>query len=188
MTTIVQRAAAVARAVSPVLLALVLGAVPLQAQQEPAGCAAADFHVLDFWVGRWDVFVGKQLVGRDQVAKLLDDCAVTEEWTGLNGERGNSLFYYLPAARTWKQVWVTNRALAPGGVKEKTLTARLPDGGVQFQGEIAQRNGGVYLDRTTLTPLENGDVRQVIAMSTDGGLTWETTFDGLYVREKEEGL
>jgi hypothetical protein len=186
MITIFRRAAAVAGA-APLMMLAALPTAPLHAQQEAAGCTAADFHVLDFWVGRWDVFVGKQEVGRDHVAKLLDDCAITEDWTGLNGERGNSLFYYLPAARTWKQVWVTNRALAPGGVKEKTLISRLPDGGVVFQGEIAQRNGGVYLDRTTLTPLENGDVHQVIAMSTDGGLTWETTFDGRYVREKGVG-
>lgn len=187
MTTIFRRAAAVPRVAAPMVLGLLL-TLPLHAQQEPAGCTSADFHVLDFWVGRWDVFVGKQEVGRDHVAKLLDDCAITEDWTGLNGQLGNSLFYYMPATKTWKQVWVTNRALAPGGVKEKTLTARLPDGSVVFQGEIAQRNGGVYLDRTTLTPLKNGDVHQVIAMSTDGGLTWETTFDGLYVREKGEGM
>jgi hypothetical protein len=38
------------------------------------------------------------------------------------------------------------------------------------------------LDRTTLTPLADGRVRQVIERSSDGGTTWTTGFDAMYVR------
>lgn len=68
-----------------------------------------------------------------------------------------------------------------GGVKEKRLMERYEDGGVRFQGEIALPDGRTYLDRTTLSPLDGGRVRQHIEISTDGGRSWRTTFDAVYV-------
>lgn len=38
------------------------------------------------------------------------------------------------------------------------------------------------LDRTTLTPLPGGGLRQVIEISTDQGATWQTTFVAEYRR------
>jgi hypothetical protein len=52
---------------------------------------------------------------------------------------------------------------------------------VRFQGAIPLPGGGQYLDRTTLTPLEDGAVRQVIEVSRDGE-SWRTVFDAVYVR------
>ena len=86
------------------------------------------------------------------VAKVLGGCAVTEEWTAADGSRGSSLFYYVVNEKQWKQVWVTDLALHPGGLKEKHLVARFADGGVRFQGEIALPDGRRILDRTTLHP------------------------------------
>ncbi len=79
-------------------------------------------------------------------------------------------------------MWVTESATSPGGVKEKRLVERLAGGALRFQGEIPVAGGGSYLDRTTLTPVPGGRVRQVIEISTDGGATWKTTFDAEYVR------
>ncbi len=78
-------------------------------------------------------------------------------------------------------MWVTENATVPGGVKEKRLIERLEDGSVRFQGEIPMENGEGYLDRTTLTPLPDGRVRQHIEVSTDRGAAWRTTFDAVYV-------
>lgn len=154
------------------------------APQQPSAPACADvpgFAALDFWVGEWDVLVEQEKVGENTIEKVLDGCAVTELWRAGGGGEGRSLFYYTPATDTWKQVWVTGRAAAPGGVKEKILIARYDGGGVRFQGEIPLPDGGAYLDRTTLTPLEGGRVRQHIEVSTDGGESWRTTFDAVYV-------
>ncbi len=164
------------------LLALTAGHA---APQQPAVPPCADvpgFSTLDFWVGKWDVLVNGETVGTNSIQKILDGCAVTELWRGSGGSEGRSLFYYTPATDTWKQVWVTVGAAAPGGVKEKTLIARYDDGGVRFQGEIALPDGRAYLDRTTLTPLDGDRVRQHIEVSTDGGESWRTTFDAVYVR------
>jgi hypothetical protein len=177
------------RAASPATLAALATAVVLAAiapsarAQAPArpNCEADSlFHALDFWVGSWNVYEGDALDGRDVVTKTLGGCAVTEDWTGHDGSRGFSLFYVEPVGRRWKQVWVTEQALAPGGLKEKHLIARLPDGGVRFQGELRLPNGRWFFDRTTLHPLAGGEVRQVIEISTDGGDTWRTTYDARY--------
>lgn len=166
----------------PIALAAAVAclAAPAAAQQA-APCTDVDgFHRLDFWLGSWDVYAGGQQVGTNHIEAVLDGCAVTERWRSAAGGEGRSLFYFTPATGAWKQVWVTGSATAPGGVKEKTLVAEHDDGGVVFQGEIPLPGGSSYLDRTTLTPLPDGTVRQHIEISTDGGTTWRTTFDAVY--------
>lgn len=142
------------------------------------------FHALDFWVGDWTVVdsTGAPL-GTNRIEKILNGCAVTEWWHETDSE-GRSLFYYVPAQRTWKQVWVTPSALVPGGLKEKHMIAH-GTGRVRFQGEIIGPAGGLILDRTTLTVMSQGRVRQVIEISRDGGTTWRTSFDGIYVPTKK---
>ena len=75
------------------------------------------------------------------------------------------------------------KRLAPGGLKEKQLIAVMEDGGVRFQGEIPAEGGGIYYDRTTLTPLDDGSVRQLIEWSADGE-SWNVSFDANYVRRE----
>jgi len=140
------------------------------------------YQLLDFWLGKWDVYAGDALDGHDVITRMLNGCAVTEEWTDANGTKGFSLFYYLPMQQEWHQVWVTDYAAQSGGVKEKKLVARLDDGGVRFQGTIIGPRGNPYLDRTTLTPLPGGEVRQVIEYSRDGGATWNVVYDAVYRR------
>ena len=149
------------------------------AQARP-GCAAdSAFAMLDFWVGDWNVYQDTTLVGTNRIEKVLSGCAVIEHWRAVGGAEGKSLFYYQPATAQWKQVWVTENPASPGSVKEKVLTEKLAGGGVRFQGEIPLRGGATYLDRTTLTPLPDGRVRQLIEIARDGK-TWETTFDAVY--------
>jgi hypothetical protein len=149
-------------------------APPVSCDEDPA------FHRLDFWLGNWEVFEGDTLVGTNRIEKLLDGCAILENWTDTSGGQGKSLFYYQRATATWKQVWVTDQAGRPGGLKEKKLIETLSDGGLRFQGEIPLAKGGHYLDRTTLTPLPGGLVRQVIEISKDDGRNWDKGFDAIY--------
>jgi DNA-binding beta-propeller fold protein YncE len=168
-----------------VMLAAVSAPAVAQAQEQTLSCSEdAAFAWLDFWLGSWDVLIEDELRGRNKIRKILDGCAVTEEWTSAEGSRGFSLFYFEPRARTWKQIWVTDRALGRGGIKEKALVERFPDGGVRFQGVSSLPDGRSYLDRTTLLPLGADEVRQWIETSTDGGETWQTVFDALYARNE----
>ena len=155
-----------------------------QQMPEPHACKKDPaYNKLDFWVGDWDVFEKnekgvEEKAGTDLVEKVLDGCAVIENWKSADGFEGKSLFYYRPVQKDWKQVWVTDT----GPMKEKALILELPDGGIRFQGELAKRSGGTYLDRTTLTPMAGGKVHQVIEFSLDGGKTWRTGFDAEYRR------
>lgn len=168
---------------------LVLGAI-LQVGHLPASLAAqttacADdpgFSELNFWVGEWDLLVGGVSVGTNRVEKILAECAILEHWTDESGSRGIVLFYYIRATGQWKQVWVTESAATPGGVKETELRARLQSGGLQFEGDVLLAGGGSYLDRTTLTPQPDGTVRRVIEVSRDRSL-WQVVFDAVYRRQ-----
>lgn len=167
------------------LVGLVAGANTMSAQSAPDPKCSSDsaYHVLDFWVGSWQVVgpTGTKL-GTNRIEKVLDGCAITESWKEDDGE-GRSLFYYVPAQRAWKQVWVTPQALQPGGVKEKHMIAQ-SEGSARFQGEIVGPRGGLILDRTTLSKMPGGNVHQVIEISRDGGATWKVTFDGTYIPVK----
>ncbi len=143
-------------------------------------CNTPAHHLLDFWLGSWRVVVGEeqQQVGKNSINSILNGCAIIENWTNIGGSEGKSLFYYHDVEKLWKQVWVTDNQ----GLKEKHLIGVADDGAVRFQGEIRQENGALILDRTTLFPLEEGRVRQLIEQSVDGGETWQKIFDALYLQ------
>jgi hypothetical protein len=142
-----------------------------------------EFHVLDFWIGNWRVTTNGTYAGSDAVTSELEGCAVIERWSDADGSHGIGLFVYDLFAGSWKQTWVTDRATGIGGLKYKSLVARYPNGGTRFEGVLPAPPGHrPVLDRTTLTPLHDGTVRQVIEISTDGGSTWTNEFDAIYTR------
>ena len=171
------------RSWSALLLSL---ALPAAAHgQQGAGCRGdSTYAALDFWLGEWDVFVGDRQVGTNRVTRILEGCAVVEEWRDGEGGEGRSLFYVEPGTHRWKQVWVTDGAVQVGGTKEKHLIARLSGGGVRFQGELPLSDGRLILDRTTLTPVRPGEVRQLIETSRDGGTTSRAGFDARYRKHR----
>jgi len=151
---------------------------------EPPCRAADDGKALDFWLGEWTVTSedGVTPFGVNRIEMALDGCAIFENWTGSTGGEGKSLFSFDARRGVWDQVWVTGDTGKPGGVKHKRLTQHV-GGGVRFEGTLISENGAPYLDRTTLTPLGDGRVRQLIEISTDGGKSWRATFDGYYARK-----
>lgn len=155
--------------------------VPSNAQNSTSPCQEQEkFQLLEFWVGQWDVYMGDQKIGTNHIQKVVDGCAIIENWTSGKGATGKSLFYYYPKEQRWKQVWVTENPFSNGGVKEKEHVKTLENGGTIFQGTVISAKGAEYLDRTTLNPLENGDVEQIIEISTDGGENWRQMFKGVY--------
>ena len=152
-----------------------------------AAAACADeprLRALDFWIGRWTVSWYGEFVGHNVIEKALDGCAVTERWLDFRGRAAFSLFWYDRNEDRWKQVFLTDRALEVGATKEKAeATLLTTPHRVRFQGSYPGReNGKIIDDRTTLTLEAPDHVRQHIEISTDGGKTWHTTFDGEYRR------
>ncbi len=163
-----------------ITLLLLCSSIAVAQDPEIKRCSAlSDYSLLDFWVGEWNVYSGEEKIGENRIEKVLNGCAVIEHWTAADGGEGKSLFY-IDADGVWQQVWVTEYSANPGGMKEKTHMETLPNGATQFQGELEHPRIGKYLDRTTLTPLDEGEVKQVIEISRDGGETWQTTFDAVY--------
>jgi len=165
----------------PSLSAQAIAAQDVKIEQCPI---SPEYSQLDFWLGDWEVFADQQKVGDNRIEKILGGCIVMEHWTGADGKQGKSVFYYDLVNKTWKQLWFTQWANFPGGIKEKILVKKFRYGGVRFQGLIANADGGTYLDRTTLTPLANGNVRQLIEVSEDEGDNWRPTFDAIYKRRE----
>jgi len=143
-------------------------------------------HALDFWLGVWDVADAEgNPQGTDRVRPILRDCAITEDWQGATGYQGHSLFYFHSWLGQWRQVWMTATPNRPGSVKEKRLVESLSDGGVRFQGEMMVSPDHHVLDRTTLRPLPDGRVYQLIERSNDDGASWTTSFEGWYSRRAD---
>lgn len=160
----------------------------IYAQDEPPCEAHPMGAALNFWLGNWRVVSpdAKTVYGQNVIEADLAGCVIFEHWSGTRGGEGKSLFYFNAKTGDWDQLWVTTDTSQPGGLKHKRLVDRFDDGSVRFQGAYPDTDGNQILDRTTLTPLENGDVRQLIEVSRDGGGEWLESFDATYKRESIE--
>jgi len=160
---------------SRLLFLLIL--IPFSAfgQDDECTCCSVERNQFDFWIGEWDVYAKDQLVGHNTIAKILDGCALSEEWVSAAGNKGNSYNYYDEEYNHWNQVWVddsgSNLELSGFFTGEKMILKTNPKRG---------ENGEIIIDRISWTPLENGDVRQLWERSKDTGGTWEPVFNGLY--------
>jgi hypothetical protein len=78
---------------------------------EPAPCSAPEFHQFDFWIGDWDVFDtgGSTPVAHVLVDRVVDGCALREQYSGSDGHKGQSFSIYDASRKVWHQTWVTNR-------------------------------------------------------------------------------
>jgi hypothetical protein len=152
-----------------------------QANRNLRPCAAApENRQFDFWVGEWDVQNPKgQPAGTSSVQLILGDCTIFENWTSASGTySGKSFNIYNSSLKKWQQFWTDDK----GGVLE--FTGEYRDGELRYTGESLDQKGNHVLHRLTFFNLAPARVRQLWEQSTDGGKTWTTVFDGLYVRKK----
>jgi len=159
-----------------IALSLVVPVTLVAQAKGPPPCASAEHHQFDFWIGKWTVSdsAGKQ-VGTSEVQSISGGCGLLENWQDMNGGSGKSLNMYEPSAKHWTQTWVGS-----GGAVLR-LSGGLEDGKMVLRGERVTARGPIR-DRITWAPLPDGRVRQTWDISTDGGTTWQTTFDGYYAR------
>ncbi|HKP87000.1 MAG TPA: tetratricopeptide repeat protein [Blastocatellia bacterium] len=133
----------------------------------------------DFWVGDWDVQTAQgQPVGTNTIQRIEDGCIVLENWTGLQGGTGKSMNFYNAGTGKWRQVWVSST----GGVTE--YQGEYKDGAMRYEGDTFSRAGKRVMLRLTFFNQGADRVRQFSEQSTDGGKTWTTQYDFIYVRKK----
>ena len=134
----------------------------------------APWRQLDFWVGSWDVYDRSgNRVGQSRIERILGDCVVLENWKGA-GE-GKSWNTWNAARKRWEQSWVDSSATPI------FFTGQLEDGVMVYHSDQPQPDGAPYERRLTFTPLPGHRVRQLSRGTADGGKTWSTEYDFIYV-------
>jgi hypothetical protein len=149
-------------------------------------CTAAPFRQFDFWLGEWEVFdPNGRKIGTNSITSTNDGCVLLESWTDMAGGTGSSFNFYENTTERWHQFWVnssgnaTPLSAAPDGTP-MPMSGGLVDGKMVLQSPPATRPR----NRWTWSKAEGGKVRQHAEQSDDEGVTWRTTFDGLYVKAK----
>lgn len=144
----------------------------------PPGCPAEVRRQFDFWVGNWDVTEGGKPAGENRIERILEGCALLENWSGAGGMAGKSLNFYDPRREQWHQTWVDDRGGSLG------LDGKFIGGSMVLKGTQKDKAGKTIVNRITWTALPSGQVRQLWDTSSDDGKSWTVAFDGLYTRKK----
>lgn len=160
------------------LLAVLLpGAASAQAAPATPPCQSPEYRQFDFWIGEWDVFnPAGQKVGQNTIRSAMNGCVLHESYDSPPAYHGESFNIWDARRGVWHQSWVD-----VGGLL-LTVEGGLENGAMVLQGESSRPDGSPILNRITWTPNEDGTVRQHWQVSSDGGTTWTTSFDGLYRR------
>jgi tetratricopeptide (TPR) repeat protein len=133
---------------------------------------------LDFWIGKWDVLtVQGQKAGVNIIEPFADGCSLMENWTAMNGGNGKSINYYDASTQKWYQHWIGSGG---GALRYEGV---FKDGAMRYEGETIA-NGVKSHHRLTFSKNDDGSVRQFAEISTDGGKTWNVSYDFKYVKAK----
>ena len=147
------------------LLALAIA----QAVAAASPCAAPEYHQLDFWAGRWDVYNRAGKLVAHSLIETVYGCGIRENWMPLNNQPGGSLSIYVPEKKRWEQFWIDSsgsRAFFSGGWNGSAM--------------VITGKWGRPLVRMTYSKNADGSVRQFGQQSTDDGKTWKPAFDFTY--------
>ena len=137
-------------------------------------CAAPEYHQLDFWAGRWDVYAKDQMVAHSLIEKVYG-CGIRENWMPIGKPGGGSLSIYVPEDKGWEQFWIDSsgtRASLRGGWNGSAMV-------------ITGKWGGPLV-RMSYSKNADGSVRQFGEQSIDDGKSWKPSFDFTYRPAKEQ--
>jgi tetratricopeptide (TPR) repeat protein len=148
-----------------------------KAKESQPGCDSAESKQFDFWVGDWSVYISGQEVGTNSIEKILNGCALQENWAGRVGDHGKSFNTYNTGLKQWQQHWVDDQ----GNIT--TYLGSWKDNAMVFLSQSVDQKGTPQYLRMTFTPIDENTVRQLIENSTDQGKSWTPSFDGKYQRK-----
>jgi hypothetical protein len=169
------------------LLALALAAIVLAASvvlaqsQTQYGCDSPESRQLDFWVGEWRLAYkqgGKDVTSTNRISKVLDGCAILEEFSGAPGTKldGRSYSTYDRATRRWKQTWVDNTA------SYLEFDGATVDGDMAFVRSFT-KDGKTTHQRMVFRDVKPDSLTWLWQSSADGN-TWSTQWEIAYKRIK----
>jgi hypothetical protein len=157
--------------------ALLVGGSQCMSAEDPPrpDCKDGASRQFDFWVGRWRVTENGKPAGDNRIERILEGCALLENWTGAQGGEGKSLNFFDRDDGLWHQTWIDRS----GGAL--FLAGRFENGAMRMEGErAATGKEPPTRHRITWTPLPGGKVRQLWESTPVGKDQWSTQFDGLY--------
>ena len=155
---------------------------PTSSSAPPRPCLSdARYRVFDFWVGEWDVRPTKrpeQPPSQSRIEKIEDGCVIYEQYTTAQGYSGRSFNAYDPERKEWQQFYVDNT----GGIHHYRGQAK--DGNLYFEAAAVSLPGEAAPVRLKMTFVNQGPdkLRQHFQKSSDGGKTWQPTWDFTYTR------
>ena len=144
------------------------------------GCMEPERHQLDFWLGDWDTFEPEGDLGpsqaRARVDSILAGCVVHELYEQTDGLVGDSFLSYDAITKQCQQTWVTNFGAY------MFLTGTYADGVLTLEGTSHTKTRDV--PHRITWKRERGGVRETGVMSIDGGKTWVSAFDVLFLKHE----
>jgi uncharacterized protein DUF1579 len=162
--------------------ALLAAAAWAQSAPPAYGCDSPEAHQFDFWIGEWDLSYvenGKPGTSRNRVSRILDGCAIVEEFSGAPGTplNGRSVSTFERASGHWKQAWVDNTAafldFTGGWDGERMTLAR-----------EARVRGRKVMQRMVFRDIRRDRFKWLWQASNDAGRTWTTQWEIDYRRSK----
>ena len=167
---------------SALLLATLAASTAFAQAQPQYGCDSPESKQLDFWVGTWELSYtgpnGQPAKSRNRITKVLDGCAVLEEFDGGAGTKlvGRSYSVFDRATKRWKQTWVDNTG------SYLDLEGATVDGNFAFERTVT-RNGRTSHQRMVFSEVKPDSLRWSWQLSPDGK-AWNTAWDIEYRRVK----
>jgi hypothetical protein len=145
------------------------------------GCPGAEYKQFNFWLGDWAVTRtqdGKP-AGDNRIELAAAGCVILENWKAKSGGSGNSINVYDQADGKWHQTWVDSTG------DQVHYVGTWVGGKMEFRADdmATPQKQNVVLTMT-FEPRADGTIRQSGTISTDGGKTFQPSFDLIYTRKK----
>ena len=143
-------------------------------------CSSPEYRQFDFWLGDWAVEspTNGAPLGKNRITSHLGGCMLLETWTSASPHKGMSINYYDSRDGSWNQIFIDNS----GNVGTwPPLKGGLVDGKMVLESpaDSTPRSRWIWTD------LGDGKVRQRADTTTDGGKTWTTAWDSIYVLQED---
>jgi tetratricopeptide (TPR) repeat protein len=159
--------------------------VSAEIKENGSPCSDKRFHKLDYLIGTWEVYLGKnfdQKVAVDTIKRGAGGCSVFEnfKWTSGGNYNGNSMIFFDPAYQKFRMCWAGSSADIRN-FEEVNSNQNT----IQFLAITNTRQKEIVHRRMTITynPAEDS-VHQYIENSFDLGKTWEADFDAMFRKAK----